>query len=114
MTSKTPPGRQNDARWQAAKAQAVRDSGGLCQLCGRGLVDAPRNTPNSTEVDHIVPLSQGGDPFDRGNLRAVHRWCHQRRDQGQPLATQTVWTPCPTCPNPCTHPPGVKVGSRCW
>jgi 5-methylcytosine-specific restriction endonuclease McrA len=115
MTSRTPPGRQNDARWKKAKARAIRDSGGYCQLCGNALTDAPRSTPWATEVDHILPLSQGGDPFDPGNLRAVHRACHAKRSKGQAVVpVPTVWVPCPTCPDRCTHPPGVKVGSRCW
>jgi 5-methylcytosine-specific restriction endonuclease McrA len=114
MTSKTPPGRQNDSKWKAAKAHAIRDSDGLCQLCGAALVDAPRSTPWSTEVDHLVPLAQGGAPFDPGNLRAVHRYCHQRRDQGRPPgATHAAWTACPTCPDRCTQP-DAQVGSRCW
>jgi hypothetical protein len=78
-------GRTDNTAWRRAKAMAIRDAGGQCQLCGGGLdPNAPRRTPNSTEVDHIMPLASGGAPYDRQNLRAVHRWCHQRRDKGQP------------------------------
>jgi len=116
MTSLTPPGRQNDARWKAAKARAIRDSGGLCQLCGGGLVDAPRSTPWSTEIDHIVPLSQGGDPFDPGNLRALHRQCHQRRDQPRALPTSCLWPECSASKTGSVcHPHGpCKPYSRDW
>jgi len=80
-------GRADTAAWRRAKAQAVRDAQGTCQLCGQELdPGAPRNTPWGTEVDHLTALSQGGDPFARDNLRAVHRWCHQRRDKGLPPA----------------------------
>jgi 5-methylcytosine-specific restriction endonuclease McrA len=103
MTSRTPPGRQNDARWKTAKARAIRDSDGYCQLCGNALVDAPRSTPWATEVDHILPLSQGGDPFDPGNLRALHRQCHQRRDQPRALPTVCLWPDCAA----------TKTGSVC-
>jgi 5-methylcytosine-specific restriction endonuclease McrA len=30
------------------------------------------------EVDHIVPLSEGGAPYDRENLRGVCRPCHHQ------------------------------------
>jgi hypothetical protein len=112
----TRPGRTDNTAWRRAKAQAISDAGGQCQLCGGGLDPrAPKNTPNATEVDHILELAKGGAPYDRQNLRAVHRWCHQRRDKGQPIVpVPAVWVPCPTCPDHCTHPPGVQVGSRCW
>jgi 5-methylcytosine-specific restriction endonuclease McrA len=31
------------------------------------------------EVDHIVPLSQGGDPYKRSNLRGLCSACHIER-----------------------------------
>jgi hypothetical protein len=120
MTSR--PGRSDNTAWRKARALAVKDSGGVCQLCA-GALDptAVKNTPNATEVDHIDPLIYGGSPYARDNLRAVHRWCHQRRDQGQQGTQQparrpipAAWSPCPTCPEICTHPPGLRVGSRCW
>lgn len=114
MTSK--PGRSDNAAWRKAKAQAVKDAGGQCQLCSEGLDPAAvAGTPWATEVDHIISLAFGGLPYARENLRAVHRLCHQRRDSGLPAAVvPAVWGPCPTCPDRCTHPLGVKVGSRCW
>lgn len=38
---------------------------------------AEAKTPDATEIDHIVPLSKGGHPYDLTNLRALHRKCHQ-------------------------------------
>jgi 5-methylcytosine-specific restriction endonuclease McrA len=127
MTTK--PGRTDNTAWRIARALAIRDAGGQCQLCA-GALDptAVKNTPNATEVDHIHPLIYGGDPYDRDNLRAVHRWCHQRRDQGQQGAQQAArrpipavppvwvppdpWVPCPTCPSPCGYT--GRPASRCW
>jgi len=100
----TQHGRTDNYAWREAKAQAIRDAGGQCQLCGGGLdPDAPKNTPWGTEVDHVIPLAMGGAPYARDNLRAVHRWCHQRRDKGQP--TQRVPAPTYDWPNGCpdTH-----------
>lgn len=39
----------------------------ICQLCDNEL---------SAEVDHIKPLSQGGDPYNPANLRGLCARCH--------------------------------------
>jgi 5-methylcytosine-specific restriction endonuclease McrA len=112
----TRPGRTDTVAWRKAKAQAIRDAQGQCQLCGGALVpEAPRNTPMSTECDHIMPLASGGDAYDRQNLRAVHRWCHQRRDQGQQGTQQVGRRPIPALtsdwPNGC---PDTHQGQSCY
>jgi 5-methylcytosine-specific restriction endonuclease McrA len=35
------------------------------------------------EVDHIVPLSEGGDPYGFDNLRSLCRRHHIERHQGE-------------------------------
>jgi 5-methylcytosine-specific restriction endonuclease McrA len=120
MTSR--PGRTDNMAWRRAKAQAIKDSNNTCQLCGVQLdPGARKNTPWATEIDHILPLAAGGAPYARENLRALHRWCHQRRGKGLPQlpvpADPDVWVPpdpwvnCPTCPNSCSYP---RPASRCW
>ena len=122
MTSR--PGRTDNAQWRRAKAQAVKDAQGQCQLCGGPLApDEPKLSPWSTHIDHIMPLAAGGAPYDRSNLRAVHARCNLRRDRGQqplqPPAAEVAawippdpWVPCPTCPNPCSYV--GRPASRCW
>jgi 5-methylcytosine-specific restriction endonuclease McrA len=74
-------GRNDTAKWRHARQRAIRSAHGRCQLCQSPLdPTAPAHTPDTTEVDHIVPLSHGGDPYAQDNLRAVHRRCHQKRD----------------------------------
>ena len=50
-----------------------------CWLCGKP-VDKTLKTPDpgSPEVDEVVPVSLGGDPFARANCRLAHRWHLQR------------------------------------
>ena len=43
----------------------------LCVLCA-GLTAA-------TQVDHIVPRSEGGDDWDEANLQALCQSCHSRK-----------------------------------
>ncbi|MBO1751721.1 hypothetical protein J4G33_07895 [Actinotalea sp. BY-33] len=55
-----------------------------CGICGQ-LVDKtlPHGLPESPEVDEIMPVSLGGDPLARTNVRLSHRRiCNQRRGNG--------------------------------
>ena len=55
-----------------------------CELC------LPASIVRSEEVDHIVPLTEGGEPFDEDNLRALCRPCHR---------SVTKWKGRPPAPN---------------
>ena len=51
-----------------------------CHLCGRPIdYDLPARDPWAFEVDELVPVSLGGDPYDPGNVAPAHRICNQRR-----------------------------------
>lgn len=60
-------------RWAAARRRAIRDSGGICYLCGGEGV---------CEVDHVVPRSRGGSDHP-DNLRGVCRSCHARKSSAE-------------------------------
>lgn len=47
----------------------TRDKGKPCSICG-----ATRFCP---EVDHTVPIIEGGHPFDLANLRTICTDCHK-------------------------------------
>lgn len=57
--------------------------------------------PLAGEVDEIIPVSLGGSPLARSNVRLLHRICNQRRGNGtrQPrvipkassFPTSTTW-----------------------
>ncbi|WP_433445665.1 HNH endonuclease [Nonomuraea sp. CA-141351] len=48
--------------WRRVRAQVLAASR-ICWLCGHDGADT---------VDHVIPLSLGGDPLDLANLRAAH------------------------------------------
>lgn len=52
----------------------VRDSG-LCGICGDSV------PVEATSIDHIIPVSLGGDD-DLSNLRLTHLTCNQSRGNG--------------------------------
>ena len=39
--------------------------------------------PMRAEVDEVVPVSLGGSPYQRSNVRLTHRECNRRRGNGQ-------------------------------
>lgn len=41
----------------------------------------------SFSVDHVVPLSMGGDLNDPTNLAAAHRLCNMKKGTGRGLRT---------------------------
>jgi 5-methylcytosine-specific restriction enzyme A len=59
----------NSKRWQILRRWLLFDNP-LCQ-CGCGEL--------ATDVDHVVPLDQGGDPWDPSNLQCLARNCHSRK-----------------------------------
>jgi 5-methylcytosine-specific restriction protein A len=61
---RTPAGGET-ATWPRDRARVLREEP-ECRLCG-----AP-----ATQVDHIVPLAQGGSR-GRENLQAICAWCHR-------------------------------------
>lgn len=50
---------------------------------------------DAEDVDHIVPLAQGGEPYALGNLQSLCRACHHHKTQQEqrplgPLATELM------------------------
>jgi 5-methylcytosine-specific restriction endonuclease McrA len=43
--------------------KSVLQESDVCIVCGHGGSDA---------ADHVVPVSRGGDPYDRANLAPIH------------------------------------------
>lgn len=79
--------------WRRVRAQVLAAST-LCWICGHG---------GSETVDHVISLSNGGDPLDPANLRPAHGV------RG-----------CKTCGRKCNQEKGAKTmppaprASRAW
>ncbi len=43
----------------------------FCEIYGR--------KTGATEVDHILPVRKGGDPYDPDNLQSLCKSCHSRK-----------------------------------
>lgn len=70
------------------QAERLRATSGVCHLCG-GAIDPELRSPHpmSFSVDHIVPLSMGGDLHDPANLAPAHRLCNMKRGTGGRVTT---------------------------
>ncbi len=67
---------KNDPRWKAARAERLELDDRTCQRCGLTEHDGVQ-----LEVDHIVRLADGGDPFDLGNLCTLCTTCHDQKER---------------------------------
>lgn len=72
----------------------------ICGICGRP-VDKKIKWPDpmSATVDHIIPISKGGHPFDIDNLQLAHFCCNRAKSNkipsrrgGGPSAKEDVIT----------------------
>ena len=47
------------------------------------------------EIDHVIPLHRGGDPWDEGNLQALCRRSHVAKtaaeNRREPTAAESAW-----------------------
>lgn len=84
------PRNRNGARRRAARA-AVLATEDTCALCGGWVNKALHYLDDGApEVDELVPVSLGGSPYDRANLRLAHRGCNRRRGNGTRTSTTTL------------------------
>ena len=75
------------ARWKRVRRAAIERDGYRCRHCGKAA--------GRFEVDHVIPLSKGGEPYDLENCQTLCRPCHfdkTTRDQGGvPHAPDAGW-----------------------
>jgi 5-methylcytosine-specific restriction enzyme A len=74
--------RTSTTSWRRQRARILQRDHHICHVCGQ---------PGADEVDHIVPISQGGTNHDT-NLAAIHNTpCHRRKSSSE--GTQARWNP---------------------
>ena len=59
----------NSVAWHRLK-QVILSASPICAICQRAW---------AREVDHIVPMYDGGEQFDAANLQALCKPCHSRK-----------------------------------
>ena len=84
MSAKPNPRRSNGSR-RTRLRNRVKSMGLPCHICGQAIdYDLPAGDPMAYELDEIVPVSRGGDPYDHANVAPAHRICNQRKGARMP------------------------------
>lgn len=79
------PRKRNPAQRRALRARVFANSD-VCAICGYQVDKAlPPFTPESPEVDEIIPVARGGDPYDFNNLQLTHRKCNRQKSDKVPM-----------------------------
>lgn len=79
--------RPNEGRPYRRLKQHIARTQKICWLCGTAIDDTLQSPhPYSRSLDHVTPISMGGNILDPNNARAAHRRCNQRRGTGKPQA----------------------------
>jgi 5-methylcytosine-specific restriction endonuclease McrA len=88
--AKPNPRRTNGSRRSKLRAR-VAARGEPCAICG-GFIDysLPAGHPDSYELDEIIPVSKGGDPYDIENVQPAHRRCNRMKSNKLPIQMQNV------------------------
>jgi 5-methylcytosine-specific restriction endonuclease McrA len=66
------------------RMDVVEKYGSLCHLCGKEIdIQMSRKIgqdgwQNSLHIDHVIPLSKGGDDT-LNNVRPAHAWCNMKK-----------------------------------
>lgn len=71
--------------WRKLRLRILKRDRNRCQI------NAPGCTIDANIVDKIVPISEGGNPRDPHNLRAVCHHCHNIETQKQAKRARNAW-----------------------
>lgn len=85
--------------WPTLRAYVLQRDRYLCQLRYAGC------TEQATDVDHIIPASQGGTDYP-DNLQAVCHTCHTRKTGAEASAAR--WARAPRRLRPAEPHPGLR------
>ena len=87
------------ARWRKLSL-AIRHKEPLCRSCLKVSIETP-----ATQVDHIIPLLEGGAPFSLSNLQPLCKSHHWKKTKGVTYNTECDIYGLPMDPD---HPNYVK------
>lgn len=84
---KRPAAGRSSRAYRAAKAAMKAARCQPCWLCGQAIdYDAPPQSPDSFEPDHLFPVSTHPElADDPGNLIQSHSQCNRARGNGDPF-----------------------------
>lgn len=82
--NKTTDSRYNTYRWKQTRLRVLLRDNYLCECETCKASKVPRLAlKKGGVVDHIKPVSQGGDFWDENNMRAMNKHCHAIKSQSE-------------------------------
>ena len=69
-------------RWRNTRAAVLRDSPLCCRCNAKGVLRLAK------VVDHIVPIKQGGERFERSNLQSLCVPCHNAKTASESASSR--------------------------
>ena len=93
---KADPRTANGNRRRKLRAR-VKAENQPCHICGKAIdYSLPAGHPLAYELDEVIPVKHGGDPYSYDNCKASHRICNERK--GAKLQWRTMRAPvAPSC-----------------
>ena len=82
------PATTNPRRWAMVRRAVIERDGYRCRACGKA---------GRLEVDHVVPVVQGGPWWDADGLQTLCRSCHiakTRDERHGPDPERDLWKRC--------------------
>ena len=76
---------QYEGPWRKVRAQVLERDGHRCQIKAPGCLGI------ANEVDHIQPVSMGGEWYDEENLRASCQPCNLARNRKAKSTASRQW-----------------------
>jgi len=64
-----------DNTWFFVRKDVLRRDKFRCSICRNRFKKA------KLDVDHIIPVRMGGNPFDKANLRTLCKECHKSKSR---------------------------------
>lgn len=71
--------------WRRIRLEILKRDDNRCQIRGPGC------TMTATEVDHILPVSMGGEWYEHDNLRASCSRCNNARNAKKITTGSRTW-----------------------
>lgn len=75
----------SSGRWRTLKRAVDRRDHGCCYMCGldRGELDLDDPDVHDHELDHIIPISEGGSVESLDNLGLACTACHETKSKAE-------------------------------
>ena len=73
----------SSGEWRKLKAKVTKRDNGCCYMCGAEPVDPDDEDAEPHELDHVIPISEGGARRSLDNLGLACTTCHDAKSKAE-------------------------------